>query len=177
MKRKNKKQRKKIFGGLILLLVVGGGAGYAVWQQRTVDSGAEEIEEMQQYEQEEGEEVQGQAVTGATPEKKAILYEGEDPNTRETLSGVVTYAGAMEGKLAIRVNIDQYLTDGECSLALKKGGNVVYVDTVRIIENVTTATCEGFDIATAGIGGGKFEIQIDLQAGEKKGTIKGEVDI
>ena len=35
-------------------------------------------------------------------------YAGEDPNEREDLTGVVTYAGVNGNNLMIRVNIDQH---------------------------------------------------------------------
>lgn len=104
-------------------------------------------------------------------------YEGDDSNQAEELSGVITYAGVSGDTLIIRTSIDQYLTEGACDLTLVRGGTIIYSDTTNIVGDVSTATCQGFDIGTAGLGEGNIEITINLNADGKSGVIRGEASI
>ncbi|MBR2753922.1 hypothetical protein IKD82_02060 [Candidatus Saccharibacteria bacterium] len=112
-----------------------------------------------------------------TEKKKVEQYEGEDPNTQNDLSGVVTYAAVSNGILAIRANIDQYLEEGKCELILKRNDATIYSSIANIIDSASTATCEGFDVPAEGLGGGKVDIIINLSAGERSGSIRGEVNL
>ena len=107
--------------------------------------------------------------------EEIIQYEGDDPNTQDDLTGVITYAGVSGDSLMIRVNIDQYLEDGTCELSLVQNG-VIYSDVANIVGSAATATCEGFNVPAGGLGG-QYEIIISLSSGEKAGVIKGEVEI
>lgn len=104
-------------------------------------------------------------------------YDGEDPNEKETLTGVISYAGVSGDNLLIRVNIDQYLGGGNCSLALIKDGATVYNSTVGIESSVSTSTCNGFTIPVAKIGSGEYTIEINLESDGKCGKMVGEVNI
>lgn len=107
--------------------------------------------------------------------EEIIQYEGDDPNTQDDLTGVITYAGVSGDSLMIRVNIDQYLENGTCELSLVQNG-VIYSDVANIVGSAATATCEGFNVPAGGLGG-QYEIIISLSSGEKAGVIKGEVEI
>ena len=89
----------------------------------------------------------------------------------------MTYAGVVEDKLMIRINIDQYLEVGECALSLTRNGENIYSSSTGIISNVTTATCEGFDVPAAGLGQGNIEIEINITSNGKSGLIRSEVSI
>ena len=92
--------------------------------------------------------------------------------------GVVTYAGVNDGVLMVRVNIDQFLTEGNCSLVLAKDGASLYTETVGVVDSSATATCEGFNIQTEKIGAsGNIGIRIMIKSGDKSGIIEGEVEI
>lgn len=109
--------------------------------------------------------------------KKITQYEGVDPNKAEELSGVVTHASVNGSTLMIRTSIDQYLTEGVCDLTLERDGNIIYSDTTDIEGEASTATCQGFDVATAGLGEGHLDIIINLSANGKSGVIRGGTDI
>ncbi len=110
--------------------------------------------------------------------EETVLYEGEDPNIAEELTGVITYADVNSGSLMIRINIDQYLENGSCSLDLMKSENVsIYSDTANIVSSASTATCEGFNVPLNSIESGDYQIIIRLSSGGKVGTIRGEVGI
>lgn len=114
-----------------------------------------------------------------TPEDQTpVQYDGEDPNNKDVLTGVITHAEKVDDKLVIRVNIDQYLIGGSCILALTKDGETIFNDGVAIIETASTSTCEGFDVPMIeGMDGALIGIQIDINADGKTGTINGEVQL
>ena len=113
-------------------------------------------------------------TTGKEPIQK---YEGKDPNTYNTLTGAITYAGATSSNIIIRVNIDQYLGEGTCSLYLEKDGSTAYSTTANLIADVSTSTCEGFNIPRAGFASGNYNIIINLASGDKTGRIEGMVSL
>lgn len=104
-------------------------------------------------------------------------YDGESPNVAEVLTGVITHATVSGEKLVVRVNIDQYLESGTCTLSVKQGENAVYKDVARIVNSAVTATCEGFDVPVAGLSNGEVQIAIDLESGDRTGKISGAVQI
>ncbi|MBQ3292869.1 hypothetical protein IJG93_00980 [Candidatus Saccharibacteria bacterium] len=113
-----------------------------------------------------------------TSQKEEVKqYDGEDPNTVETLTGVISYAGVSGGKLLIRVNIDQYLSNGSCKLALTRDGVTIYNSTAAIESSVSTSTCNGFDVPVSEIGNGNFKIEVTLESDNKYGKIAGEVAV
>lgn len=161
---------------MILAVVI----GVIVWQNsQPVRQDENKTEETEKVEQKDGVE-QNESTEGENEEvveKKVVQYTGQDPNTFDELTGVVTYASVVDGKLMIRVNIDQYLTEGTCDLTLSRGGAMMYSDTTNIVSGASTATCQGFDIATAGLGEGNMQININLTANGKSGVIRGEANI
>lgn len=111
------------------------------------------------------------------PENKEIpQYDGEDPNTSESLTGTVTTSRISGQNYIIRVNINQYLTSGSCRLEFT-GNDVTHTDEVSIIPSATSSTCEGFDIPMRAIGSGTYIYNIYITSGDKSGTISGEVTL
>lgn len=110
-------------------------------------------------------------------EPKVKQYEGEDPNLRDDLSGVITYAGVNNDVLMIRVNIDQFVDGGICNLTLVQNGDAMFGASTVMIENASTATCDGFDIPIQGFESGQTTIVVDLEANGKSGQLVGEVEI
>lgn len=190
-KRKRKKSKKRLFWFLMLILLVAAAAVvYFVWDGYFKGKGGGEKESSQEVEKveerkegEEGgadariEEGYGRLEDEVKDGKEIVQYDGENPNKAESISGVVTYAGVSGERLMIRVNIDQFLDDGECILNLVRNGSTIYSDTARVVGNVATATCEGFDVPVDGIGGGATDIMITINSGEKTGAITGKVEL
>ncbi len=179
MAQKRQKQNKKLVY-LILLLVIFIAAGVAVFFALNGKGGGtndQEVEKVVEEKKNEQIEPTVQTTSEETGKKKVEQYEGEDPNLMNELSGVVTYAGVNGDKLMIRVNIDQYLQGGECELTLSRAGSTIYNGRADIIDNVSTSTCEGFDVSLAGLGSGKADITVSLNAEGKTGIIKGEVEL
>lgn len=108
---------------------------------------------------------------------EVVQYEGENPNQSEELTGAITYAGINGDRLTIRVNLDQYLTGGQCVLTLQRGGTKIHEERAQVASVASTATCAGFDIPLEGLGHGATEILINVDSGEKNGVMQGEVTL
>ena len=112
------------------------------------------------------------------PEKEEVVsYDGDNPNKEDDLTGVVTYAGIVDEVLMIRVNIDQFLSQGTCKLVLEKDGATRHEEMAQIVDSAATATCEGFNVSAGTLEGGNYKIIIKLESGEKNGIINGEVSL
>lgn len=128
--------------------------------------------------EEKKDEEENKKIDEQVPKKEEIpQYDGDNPNMAEELSGVVSYAGVSGENLMIRVNIDQYLTSGNCALDLIRNGVTIYNMAAEIESSVATATCNGFNVPVAGLGPGKVEIKIILESEDKSGIITGEAEI
>lgn len=113
------------------------------------------------------------------PAKKeeVVKYEGDNPNNLSEITGVITYAGVSGDSLMIRLNIDQFLDGGECMLLLSTAGNVVYSNTVNVVDSATTSSCDGFNIPMSLLESGYYNITVEVESGAKKGKINGEVNL
>lgn len=185
--RRRRRSKKWISWIVILVLLIAAVVVcYLVWdnyfRNKEVDSGdveSVEIEEQDAVEDTVDDQVENEAglSSSAVEKKKVEQYDGADPNEANDLSGVITYAGANGGKLMIRLNIDQYLTDGKCELTLTRGGATIYNSIASVVGNVTSATCDGFDIPVSELGGGNVTINVNISADGRKGVIRGEASI
>lgn len=119
-----------------------------------------------------------QGTTEESPEDKTIIqYEGEDPNASESLTGVITYSSINDGVLSIRVNIDQYLTEGICNIYITRDDATLYSSSAAIVDAASTSTCEGFDIGLTEEMSGSMQILIDIISGDRVGQIAGGIDL
>lgn len=170
-------------GFLLALLIAAGVVSYLVWDNyfndRKEESKKEEASKVEEVEEvETSEETEAELTSSAEGEEKKVKqYEGEDANSFADLTGAITYAGVSGGFLKIRVNIDQYLESGTCTLALRKEGANTYSAEARIVASASTATCEGFDVSTGELEGGDYAIVLYISSGEKTGEIDGEVRV
>ena len=114
-----------------------------------------------------------QAPKDEDDQKTPIQNDGDDPNTKDSL----TMSEVTGEILHIRLNIDQYLSSGTCNLTLTSSYGTTFTDNANIVPSPSTSTCEGFDIATSDLASGTWAINIDLESGGKTGTITGEVNL
>lgn len=180
--RRRKRSKKWISWLLILILAIAAAVMiYLVWdnyfnddKKKTAPNETETPAEQLQP------EIKEEEKTPEKPEEKEDItqYDGDNPNTGDTLSGVVTYAGVNGDKLMIRVNINQYLSGGNCSLRLLYENDVnMHEEMVEIVDSASTSTCAGFDVPAQKLSSGHYSIIINVTSGDKTGTINGEVNI
>lgn len=105
-----------------------------------------------------------------------IQYSGSNPNDAGELSGAITYTGITNDTLAIRVNIDQYVSEGTCSLTVA-GSKTYYVEAATVVDSASTATCEGFNVPLSQIKDSVVRVTIEVNADGKKGVIFGDVSL
>ncbi len=103
-------------------------------------------------------------------------YEGDSPNTSNSLTGVINYKSVVDGNLTLRVTIDQSLTSGTCSLKLTSAGKTV-TRSASIITNPSSSTCEGFSVPVSELSSGQWTIEITVTSGGRTGTFKDKVTI
>lgn len=107
---------------------------------------------------------------------QVIQYSGDNPNGADQLTGAITYTGIINDTLAIRVNIDQYIGEGNCILTLT-GSSTNYTEAAKVADSASTATCEGFNVPLSIIQDKVLNISIEVSADGKKGIIQGEAKL
>lgn len=180
MVKKQKTNKKWMYWLLMFVLfVMAAVIVYLVWNAYFKNKDEEQslapVPEIVEVEEREEPQKQDDIETPMKPE--VVQYDGEDPNNSDELSGAITYTGVNDGRLIIRVNIDQYLNSGECKLDVRRGEVLIHEEVVEIVDSASTASCAGFDIPVELVGNGLADVEISLESGDKKGSIKGEIDI
>lgn len=168
---------------ILVLIVVAGVVWYFVWdgyfrEKPKADAGDNNTPTVM----ESTKENEVSDTTGVTEEEKQEVASKmeqytEKPEVQE-YSGVINYAAVNGDKLVVRVNIDQYAGSGTCELVLRQNGDELYRATASIVDVVSTATCEGFDVPLAEISvAGDVDIVVKVNASGKSGTISGKVKL
>lgn len=184
-RRKNKNWVSIII--FLVLLVVAGVVCFFVWDSyfkektpnepgTSQEQPAEEKKEVPTEKKEE-EKKEEPAEEPKEEEKKVPQYDGGDPNKASEITGVITYAGVNNGTLMIRVNIDQLLNGGKCTLGLRRGGGNIYSAEANVMGSASTSSCDGFNVPVTGLGSGNTQIVIYINSGNKNGEIHGEVNL
>lgn len=111
-------------------------------------------------------------IKDKTPQK----HEGSSANASASLTGSISYTNVSNGQLSVRVNIDQFLESGTCTLHLLQGAHDNYFE-APIAFSASTSTCQGFDVDISDLPSGDYELRIDLTSSEKTGSINGKVTL
>lgn len=141
------------------------------YREKTEDGNKEEqkTEKKEEHKEEEKKEEQEQ-------EKNHQNYEGENPNRKDELTGIITTARTSGDNFIVRISIDQFLSSGSCELILENNEKK-YTEQVDIISDASSSTCEGFDIPVYKLENGTWNLTVNLSSGEKTGKIKEEVTV
>lgn len=112
-----------------------------------------------------------QETINKTPTQYDIVASPES-----SLTGTITTARLSGDKLIIRVSIDQYLSSGICTLTLSDSASSIS-RTASIIPEVSTSTCEGFDLPVSELSSlvPPINININLSSGDLVGELTGSV--
>lgn len=103
-------------------------------------------------------------------------YEGSNPNTGNTITGVINFKAVTDGTLTLRTTIEQSLTSGTCTLTLSSNGRTV-TKTANIAPNPSSSTCEGFSVPVSELGSGQWNIEISIVSDDRTGVLKDSVNI
>lgn len=180
MRVQKKRAKKPLIITLIVVVLLAAGAGAYIWFSRD-DSGqnTEQTTQNQENRDEAAAEDPDSEVnrTGHEPEKDIPeAYEGENPNTSQSLTGIISHKSVTGGQLVLRTTISQTLGSGSCQLRLTKDGQTVTRES-NIAANPSSATCEGFDVPTSELSGGTWSIEITMRSGDRTGTIRDTVTL
>ena len=115
-------------------------------------------------------------TTGEDGKETPKQYEGDNPNTDKSLTGIINYKSVADGNLTLRVTIDQSLTSGTCSLKLTSAGKTV-TRSAPVVANPSSSTCEGFSVPVSELSSGQWAIEITVTSGSRTGTFKDKVTI
>jgi len=183
MAKRRHRSKKWISWVIILILLIGAGVVcYFVYDSYFRDKSGDEVKPVENSQDKDDEkktpeETQPEEKKEEVVEKeKVVQYDGADPNESNGITGAITYTGVSGGSLMIRMNIDQYLNGGTCTLGLRQGGSTVYSAEVGIVDSASTSTCEGFNVPVNGLSG-KYNIVIYINSNGKTGEISGEVEV
>lgn len=171
--------RKYLFwgGGVLLIVLITVGIIVLVKKNNNTDMGYNERDETEVIIEDETEE-KNETTSDPLPKKEEVKqYDGDNPNATDELTGVISYMSVSGDNLIVRVNIDQYLSNGNCRLSLSRGEDVIYEEPVAIEASVSTSTCAGFSVPVSKLLDGKLVIKVVLESGEKRGIIIGETTI
>ncbi len=183
---KNKSTTKKplLVVFLVLLLVIGAGVAFAysknLWpfSKISVDRSTTttpRITDTQNQSSQKSE--QSTPPVPEDPSKKSPeQHEGDNPNSAASIWGVINYSQVINNTLSIRVTIDQHLSSGNCTLRLSKGSTTV-TQQAEIVTNPSSSTCKGFDIPVSQLEKGEWNIDVNVTADNKSGTITGTVSL
>ena len=183
-KRKTKlTPQKTVRIGLILLLIVGVLFvakeiinHYIEEQKESFPEASQEEGKPEEKKEEKKTEEKTENLEQTEETKSTQNFDGEDPNKKTELTGVITTARVSDNNLIIRVEIDQFLTSGTCDLNLSKEEKT-YSENVSIFADASTSTCEGFNVPVSKLENGNWKIKIKLSSNDKAGQIEGEVNI
>lgn len=174
-KNKNKNYHPIILSLLLLILALSSAYYFGVF--RKDKPGLSDANEVASSDNEvssviEPPEDSSSSINVEKKDKTPVKYDGDDPNSLDSITGLVTYSGINNDNLVVRVNIDQFLNSGECKISVG-----AFSEIVNLIPNASTSTCEGFDIPLSSLSdeGGEYKFIIELSSGEKTGTIEGSI--
>ena len=171
---------------VVILVVAAGVICFFVWKtyfsdESTVNKKDNESavidDKDDKKEEKEGEKKEEISPKKEEEKEKVPQYDGDDPNEKDELTGAITYAGVLNQNLVIRVNIDQYVANGTCTLALRRGGMTIYSTEAAIIDSASTSTCEGFDVSLKGLDPGPTVIIVYIYGDGKSGELTGEIEL
>lgn len=103
-------------------------------------------------------------------EDKVPLQNDSAAVDQSNLTGYITAKNIVNGKLQIRIQIDQYFTSGTCKITIGD-----YSEQADIITNPSSSTCKGWDIPVSNLQNGTQPIKIDINSGSNNLIINDEI--
>lgn len=186
MRLQQKKSPKKAFLVITALLILAGGL-YAYIAIRSSDTNHPTETVKNKSDKTKGGEDQSKTSDSdnSTSDKETPVkendppkqYEGSNPNTSSTLTGIINYKSVANGSLTLRITIDQSLTSGTCILKLTSAGSYTVTKNTSVISNPSSSACDGFSIPVSELFSGQWNIEVTVTSGNRTGVFKDTITI
>lgn len=170
------KNTKKLYIALAVVAVIITGLSYYVftlngnlfgWKFRSDETSSinmdpptkEQVKAGEDTKQETVESDQGKPGTGddtPTPDPSGALTVG------------FSAVNQNDGKLQVRIMIDEVLSSGECTLTLTNGNKTV-TKTAAVYPTASITTCQGFDVPVSELSNGAWNVTIAVTSGDRNG--------
>lgn len=166
---------------VIILLGAAGAAGYFYMvdaQQRSAStpetSNTTSLEPATRDQIEAGNTSKQQTVDGET--KPSQSNSDKPAGGGPTISVSITAANQNGSVVNIRALINELINSGTCSLKLTKGSSVI-TKTAAVQALASTATCQGFDIATSELPAGTWHMVLTVSSGDRSGSAERDFSV
>lgn len=120
-------------------------------------------------ERDAGQQIKEDAVN-QNPQGKPTTEENSAPNATGTLQVGFSAVNQNEGKLQIRIMIQEVLPSGSCTATFSQDSKIV-TKTAAVYPTASISTCQGFDIATSELGTGTWKVTVEVTSGSRKGQV------
>ena len=187
-----KKNKHKLIWIIVIILLLASACLVIAWQRKFFPFGETSVQPANQQNDEQS-EAEREAETpltknpsqnsneesGRETEKDLpTQYEGDNPNSSNSLTGAITYKSTSNEQLVLRTVINQSLSSGTCNLKLThvESGRVI-TEQANITPNPSSSTCEGFDIPLSGLASGAWQIEIQISSNEKTGVLTDSIEL
>lgn len=158
-----------VFG---VVLVIGITIGVVIWSNNQKNDDVLHGDENNKGEQNDGEKLPDEVR--AKIDKMSEREKADEVEYETNLTGSVTHQVIEDGKLTLRVVIDQSInTEGACQLVIDKDGVEKYKNVVLMNANSNYYSC-AFDVALSDFANGKYDYEIIMESDSQRGAIDGE---
>jgi hypothetical protein len=99
------------------------------------------------------------------------------PNGKSTVTVSITAANQNGATLQIRSLIEAVNSDGTCTLTLSRAGYSSVTKTANVQPLASSSTCQGFDIPTAELSKGSWNVRLVFESSSLKGEASRTVEI
>lgn len=178
--RKSSVTRRPVLTLVFLLLFVG--AAFATIKiVQSINQSPDEQPQISQPDNKTLEKSNEATPSSTTPSdnKTPAQYAGDNPNDKDSITGIINYAAKQGNTLRIRVSIDQsFEAAGTCELRINKEDDVVVYAASAPTETVAGAsTCyQAFDVPAESYSG-EYTIYVTIKADDKTGTIERKISL
>ncbi len=163
---------------LVVALAVGGYYVFSFINQPNREAGSVRSQSVSDDSKDKEKNKTDQESSETTKKEKKLpkQYEGEDQLKKsDKITMVINSKEVVDGKLSIRLTINQLLSGGSCKLILI--GNKTVIKTADIVQNPSSSSCMGFDVPVSQLGSGNWSIKIEVKSADKTGVIEDSIKI
>ena len=106
-------------------------------------------------------------------EKNNPQYEGNNPNSSDSLTGIINYIGIADGTLSVRVSVEQAVS-GACVFTITTPTGKTINGSGELTLGPTSAFCS---FSTPATESGRWQVSVTATSSDKHGTITGEANL